>query len=159
MKIKTQRLIAIKNIINKRKVSGQDELLSILGKEGFVSTQATLSRDLRFLKVAKVSDPEFGYIYSLGDVKSKIADEVSSDDFPLSAVESMEFSGNLAVIKTKPGFANGIASVIDSHGLYEILGTIAGDDTILIISREGVIKADVTNALALFIPGLVNKLL
>lgn len=151
--------MAIKNIITAQKVGSQEELLSILEKEGYVTTQATLSRDLKFLKVAKVPDPEAGYIYSLRDGGMKIADDNQHDEFPLIGVESIEFSGNLSVIKTKPGFANGVASVIDSHGLYEILGTIAGDDTILLIAREGVSKNDVVNALALFIPGMHNKVI
>jgi transcriptional regulator of arginine metabolism len=159
MKIKSQRLVAIKNIITTQKVGSQDELLSLLGKDGFVTTQATLSRDLKFLKVAKMPDPEVGYIYALRDAGIKVAEDSMYDEFPMIGVESIEFSGNLAVIKTKPGFANGVASVIDSHGLYEILGTIAGDDTILLIAREGVTKNDVVNALALFIPGMINKVL
>ncbi|MFT3740451.1 MAG: ArgR family transcriptional regulator [Breznakibacter sp.] len=159
MKIKSQRLVAIRNIITAQKVGSQEELLTILEKEGYVTTQATLSRDLKFLKVAKVPDPEVGYIYSLRDGGMKIADEAQFDEFPLIGVESIEFSGNLAVIKTKPGFANGVASIIDSYGLYEILGTIAGDDTLLLIAREGVTKNDVVNALALFIPGMHNKVI
>jgi len=159
MKIKSQRLVAIKNIITSQKVSSQDELLSLLEKNGFVTTQATLSRDLKFLKVAKMPDPEVGYIYTLRDAGIKVIDDSHYDEFPMIGVESIEFSSNMAVIKTKPGFANGVASVIDSHGLYEILGTIAGDDTILLIAREGVTKNDVVNALALFIPGMINKVL
>ncbi len=157
MNIKSKRLLAIKNIITSQKVSSQEELLFLLEKSGFVTTQATLSRDLKFLKVAKVPDAQAGYVYSLHEVAGKSADDVVSDDFPVSGIETIEFSLNLAVIKTKPGFANGIASVIDSHGLYEILGTIAGDDTILLIAREGVSKPDVVNALSLFIPGIRSK--
>lgn len=159
MKIKSQRLVAIKKLIQKNKVSSQDELLSLLEKKGYATTQATLSRDLKFLKVAKVPDQELGYIYSLGESVNKKGEEDIVDDFPVSSVISIEFSGSLAVIKTKPGFANGIASVVDSHGLYEILGTIAGDDTILIITREGVKKSDVIHALGLFITGLSEKVL
>ncbi|MBN2742704.1 MAG: arginine repressor [Marinilabiliaceae bacterium] len=157
MNIKSKRLLAIKNIISSQKVSSQEELLFLLQKGGYVTTQATLSRDLKFLKVAKVPDAQVGYVYALHEASSKVNEELSVDEFPVSGIESMEFSGNLAVIKTKPGFANGIASVIDSHGLYEILGTIAGDDTILLISREGVTKADVVNALSLFVPGIRSK--
>jgi transcriptional regulator of arginine metabolism len=112
------------------------------------------------LKVAKIPDPEVGYIYSLREGTSKLIEETTrNEEFPMIGVESIEFSDNLSVIKTKPGFANGVASVIDSHGLYEILGTIAGDDTILLIARQGVTKNDVVNALALFIPGIKNKVL
>lgn len=159
MKIKSQRLVAIRKIIQANKVSSQEEMLALLEKEGFVTTQATLSRDMKFLKVAKISDAELGYVYSLGETKVKSAEEDTIDEFPMSGVNSIEFSDNLAVVKTRPGFANGVASVIDSHGLYEILGTIAGDDTILIIAREGVTKADVIHALTLFIPGLEDMVL
>ncbi|WP_068474534.1 arginine repressor [Saccharicrinis aurantiacus] len=160
MKIKAQRLSEIKNIINNQKVGSQEELLSLLGESGFLTTQATLSRDLKFLKVSKVPDSEKGYIYELpNSAASKVVEEDLHEDFPLSGVESIDFSGNMAVIKTRPGFAASIASVIDSHEPYEILGTIAGDDTILLISREGIAKGYVVDALSMFIPGVKNKVL
>ncbi len=158
MKIKAQRLNAIHNIISTQKVSSQEELLSLLEEEGFMTTQATLSRDLKFLKVAKIPHPEKGYIYELPSGNSKPIEDIH-DDFPVSGVLSIDFTGNLAVIKTRPGFANGVASVIDSHDPYEILGTIAGDDTILLINREGISKAHILEVLTLFIPGLKNKVL
>jgi len=158
MKVKTQRLSAIKNIISSQKVSSQEELLLLLEKEGFLTTQATLSRDLKYLKVAKIPHSELGYVYELPQGIIKNTEEVP-EDFPVSGVESIDFTGNLAVIKTRPGFANSIASVIDSHDPYEILGTIAGDDTILLINREGVSKGHILEVLSLFIPGLKNKLL
>lgn len=159
MKIKAQRLIAIKQLISSRKVSSQEELVVLLEAEGYKITQATLSRDLKYLKVAKVPDAETGYKYVIPETGPKQEEPVKQEDFPVSGVESIEFSGNLAVMKTRPGFANGIASVIDSHGPYEILGTIAGDDSILLISREGVSKSDVINALSLFMPGVKEKTL
>lgn len=130
----------------------------LLEKEGFMTTQATLSRDLKFLKVAKVPHLDKGYVYELPSGVNKTTDE-TQDDFPISGVESIDFTGNLAVIKTRPGFAGGIASIIDSHDPYEILGTIAGDDTILLINREGVSKGHMLEVLAMFIPGLKNKTL
>lgn len=160
MKIKTQRLNAIIQIITNSKVGSQEDLLNLLEKDGFSTTQATLSRDLKSLKVAKQPDQDGGYVYVLPESGAEQAeDEPSFDEFPLSGLLSMEFSGNLAVIKTRPGFANGLGSVIDNHGPYEILGTIAGDDTILVISREGISNEEVINALALLIPGLRNKVL
>lgn len=160
MKIKAQRLSEIKNIISFQKVGSQEELLSLLNEAGFLTTQATLSRDLKFLKVSKVPDPEKGYIYELPNSASlKVVDEDVHEDFPLSGVESIDFSSNMAVIKTKPGFAPSIASVIDSHEPYEILGTIAGDDTILLITREGIAKNYLVDALTMFIPGVKNKVL
>ncbi len=158
MKLKAQRLAAIKNIITSQKVSSQEELLTILEKDGFLTTQATLSRDLKFLKVAKVPHSDLGYIYELPQAISKTTEDVQ-EDFPLSGVETIDFTGNLAVIKTRPGFANSIASVIDTHDPYEVLGTIAGDDTILVINREGVSKSHILEVLTVFIPGLKDKLL
>ncbi len=158
MKVKAQRLAAIKNIITAQKVSSQDELLTLLETEGFLTTQATLSRDLKFLKVAKIPHSDLGYVYEMPQSMSKTNEEVI-EDFPVSGVDTIDFTGNLAVIKTRPGFANSIASVIDSHDPYEILGTIAGDDTILLINREGVSKNHIIDVLSLFIPGLKDKLL
>jgi len=158
MKIKAQRLAVIKNIISAQKVSSQEELLMLLEKEGFLTTQATLSRDLKFLKVAKIPHSDMGYIYELPAGSSKTTEEIH-DDFPIGGLESIDFTGNMAVIKTRPGFANGVASIIDSHDPYEILGTIAGDDTILLINREGVSKNHVIEVLSMFIPGLKNKML
>ena len=151
--------MAIKQLISSRKVSSQEDLLALLDSEGYQITQATLSRDLKYLKVAKVPDPETGYRYVIPESAVKQEEENSHEEFPVSGVESIEFSGQMAIMKTRPGFANGIASVIDSHGPYEILGTIAGDDSILIISREGISKTDVINALSLFMPGLKEKIL
>ncbi len=159
MKIKAKRLIAIKQLISARKVSSQEELVVLLEEEGYKITQATLSRDLKYLKVAKVPDIETGYKYVVPETGQKKEESTSHEEFPVSGVESIEFSGHMAIMKTKPGFANSIASVIDSQGPYEILGTIAGDDTILLISREGVSKSDVINALSLFMPGLKEKTL
>lgn len=160
MKGKAQRLMTIKQLISSRKIGSQEELVSLLEEEGFRITQATLSRDLKYLKVAKIADTETGYKYVIPENVSKMeSTPLSTDDFPLSGVDSIEFSGQMAIIKTRPGFAGGIASVIDSHNPYEILGTVAGDDTILIISREGISKTDVVNALSLFIPDIKEKTL
>lgn len=159
MKIKAQRFITIKQLITSQKVASQEELLMLLDQKGFRITQATLSRDLKFLKVVKVADAETGYCYVMTDNTLRFEEEPSIEDFPMTGIETVEFSGPMAVIKTRPGFAMGIASVIDSHGLYEILGTIAGDDTILLVNREGVSRSDVVNALSLFIPGLKDKIL
>ncbi|MFO8000769.1 MAG: ArgR family transcriptional regulator [Marinilabilia sp.] len=158
MKIKTQRLNVIRQLIADHKVGSQEELLNLLNSEGFSTTQATLSRDLKALKVAKRPDIEGGYAYVLPEDDDQRDDDENGEVFPVSGLESIEFSGNMAVMKTRPGFANSIASVIDSQGPYEILGTIAGDDTILLISREGVSRPDVLNALSLFMPGLKKKL-
>jgi len=158
MKIKTKRINTIVQLIESNRVGSQEELLILLEAAGFKTTQATLSRDLKSLKVAKQPDHDGRYVYVLPDNQIS-SEEIEGNygDFPLGGIISMEFSGNMAVIKTKPGFANGIASVIDSHGPFEILGTIAGDDTILLITRDGMLRSEVLAALSLFIPGVNDK--
>jgi len=157
--VKTQRLIAIKQIVSEKKISSQDELLTLLNNQGYQITQATLSRDLKYLKVAKIPDSEVGYRYVVPENGQKKPDEqLTMEGFPMNRITSIEFSGQMAVIKTMPGFANSIASVIDSYGIFEVLGTIAGDDTILLINRDGVSKTDVINALDLILPGLKSKI-
>jgi transcriptional regulator of arginine metabolism len=155
MKNKTQRLLAIKEIIGSKKISSQEDLLHELEELGFSYTQATLSRDLRFLKVSKVVDSEGGYMYILPE--NQLNDQ-SPGSVPVSGFKTIDFSNNLAVIKTLPGFAPSIASRIDNANPYEILGTIAGDDTILMIPREEISKNDVINALVLLMPEIKDKL-
>lgn len=157
---KTKRLLIIKKIISSTKVGTQDELLTLLAEKGYMLTQATLSRDLKFLKIGKVSDTEKGYIYFLPDSGEKLSSNkigIPTDSFPTNGFVSLKFSNNLGVIRTKAGYANSIASYIDTKAPYEILGTIAGDDTILIIPIEGIKPKDVKNALVMIIPDLEGK--
>ena len=152
MKKRTERLLTIKRIISSYRISSQDELLEKLSELGFKYTQATLSRDLKFLKVAKVVDESLGYVYVLPEMRSIREEPKSESNLPINGFISLDFSESLAVIKTLPGFAASIASAIDNIKAYEILGTIAGDDTILIIPREKVLRTDLRNLLAMVIP-------
>ena len=72
----------------------------------------------------------------------------------MDGIRGLEFSGNLAVIRTRPGYASSVAYDIDTHNLNEILGTIAGDDTILLVLREGCTRSSVVNASSLLIPNI-----
>ena len=78
----------------------------------------------------------------------------AADMLRFNGVMSLDFSGNLAVIKTRPGCASSVAYDIDNHSFDEILGTIAGDDTILLVLREGCTRANVIDALSLIIPNI-----
>ena len=157
MKTKTQRLLAIRKLIENQKISSQDELVSRLSRKGFHLTQATLSRDLKFLRAARISDPDRGYIYFLPSRESEQANLLSGENFPMNGFISLEFAWHFGVIRTLPGYAPGIASAIDNMGSWQIIGTIAGDDTILIIPREGASKEDVKNSIARLIPELISK--
>lgn len=105
------------------------------------------SRDIKQLKVAKVHDANGDYVYCLPDYSALIQPKKTQTQHH----PNIEFSGNLAVVKTRPGYAMGIASDIDTHAPHEILGTIAGDDTILIIPREGISRDRIVKALSHFI--------
>ncbi len=154
---RTERLLTIKEIIANYKVSSQEELLSMLQSKGLNYTQATLSRDLKFLKVNKISDPEKGYIYELPDHHATPGQEVA-ESYAAQGFVSIQFANHLGVIKTHPGYASSIASLIDNSAPFEIVGTIAGDDTILIIPHDNVSEKDVINALVLIIPELRSKI-
>jgi len=138
MRERDQRLKAIKRIIRTNKTDSQETLLQLLQKEGLSSTQATLSRDLKSLKVSKVSEGSHGYYYSLpSEEEIKESEKSYIQDF-LRGYVSIDFSGNLGVVKTLPGHAGSVALAIDCLGFEDILGTLAGDDTVLLILREGI---------------------
>src|SRR4030042_853456 len=155
MKTRTQRLMAIRKIIENQKISSQEDLVEKLVRKGFRLTQATLSRDLKFLRAARIADTQKGYIYFLPSQESEQANLLSGENFPLNGFISIDFAWHLGVIRTLPGYAPSIASAIDNMGSYQVIGTIAGDDTILIIPREGTTKEDVKNILARLIPEVV----
>ena len=156
MKKKANRLDAIKMIISSKDIGSQEELMQALGKEGFQLTQATLSRDLKQLKVAKASNTNGKYIYVLpNNIMYKRPNEQSASEMLMnSGFVSLQFSGNIAVIRTRPGYASSMAFDIDNRENPAILGTIAGDDTIMMVLREGVSHGIVRSFLADIIPNL-----
>lgn len=160
MNNKVQRLLTIRKIITENSLSNQELLLNALKEKGFVLTQATLSRDLRELRVAKVSDRGKGYVYMIPEkaIPTDPIYRVGRGNLLADGFNGIQFSGNLAVVKTLPGYANTIAAVIDRGAPWEIIGTIAGDDTILLILREGVSRKEVINSLVLVMPNLKEKI-
>jgi len=145
----------IRRLIGSRNISGQDELMKLLGKKGFELTQATLSRDLKYLRVAKMPDNGKGYVYILPDKDQTLENEAATLN-GIGGLISMDYAQGMAILKTLPGHAGSIAYVIDQLNAYEIAGTIAGDDTILLIPRDGVTKSDLVNVLKRRIGGLIN---
>lgn len=157
MKSKNNRLDAIKMIISSKEVGSQEELLQELLKEGYSLTQATLSRDLKQLKVAKAASMNGNYVYVLPNntMYKRMTEQHSvTEMLRFNGVVNLEFSGNLAVIKTRPGYASSVAYDIDNHNFEEIIGTIAGDDTILLVIREGSSRTSVLDALSFIIPNV-----
>ena len=157
MKKKAARYAIIKRIIESRNVGSQEELLKLLIEEGYPVTQATLSRDLKFLKVGKIPDGKGGYIYVFPNDESKAgSDESLVNDF-MRGFLSIDFSGNFALIKTLAGHANSVAFAIDHLGIQGVLGTIAGDDTILVVPMDGVTREELLKGFEEKIPDLTER--
>ena len=151
MKTKNNRLETLRMIISSRQLGSQEELLNALQEEGFKLTQATLSRDLKQLKVAKASTLRGNYVYVLpNDTMYKRVSTPGNirNMMNESGLLSIKFSGNMGVIKTRPGYASAIAWNIDSSELPQILGSIAGDDTIFVVIKEEYSHEEVAKALA-----------
>ena len=154
MKERQIRLKAIKRLIKDKRVASQEELLGLLVAEGYSLTQATLSRDLKLLKVGKVSEGQTGYYYTLpGEDDKRESEKNYALDFQRGYV-SIEFSHNNGVVRTLTGHANSVALALDNLAMGEILGTIAGDDTVLIIVKEGVPGSQIIEKLRKKIPDL-----
>ena len=151
MNQKSKRLSIIRKIIRSEYISSQEELIRRLEECGVQVTQSTLSRDLKYMHVAKVPHKEKGYIYVLPNN--------SRDDLVISTnisdnITDIAFSGNMCVISTKPGYASAISVPIDNKGINEILGTIAGDNTILLILRDGFDMESLMEQLYMLFPSL-----
>lgn len=154
MKIKNSRMEALKMLISSKELGSQEEVLQALEKEGFKLTQATLSRDLKQLKVAKAASMNGKYVYVLPNdtmYKRITKPRSATEMLKSSGFISINFSGNMGVIKTRPGYASSIAYNIDSNETPNIIGTIAGDDTIFIVLKENASKDHVLNELSLII--------
>lgn len=138
MKGRNSRLKSIKKLIKTSKIESQETLLGLLQKEGYEVTQATLSRDMKLLKIGKISDGNNGYIYALPNEEERQESELTvAQDF-LRGYISIECSGNIAVIKTYSGHADVVASALDTLALDEVIGTIAGgDNCVFACLREG----------------------
>lgn len=155
MKERLTRLKAIRKLIKTYRIESQETLLGHLQKEGFVVTQATLSRDLKLLKVGKISDGHNGYVYSLpGDDDRQETERTFVQDF-LRGYISIDWSGSMVVIKTYSGHSDSVALAVDNLSLDEVLGTIAGrDNTVFVCLRDGVSGEDFMHQMKERIPEL-----
>jgi transcriptional regulator of arginine metabolism len=154
---KTNRLLSIESIIAEEKISTQDELLQILKGKGISCTQATLSRNLRQLGVGRIPDGSGGYRYALSE-NTKGNSKISVKINIVPVIQDIVEAKGLMIVKTIPGNASNTAFFIDGAGRYEIAGTIAGDDTILIIPRDGITLQQVHTCLEIILPGLHEQI-
>ena len=155
---KTKRLLAIEKIISEDNISIQEELLKKLKGKGISCTQATLSRNLRQLGVGRIPDGNGGYKYSLSE-NTRNSEKVLHIKLNIvPVIQDIVEAKGLMVIKTIPGNASNTAFFIDGAGRYEIAGTIAGDDTILVIPRDGVTVQQVHTCLEIILPGIHEQI-
>ena len=133
--MKNARQTAILSIIEQYDVETQEELAGRLKEMGIVVTQATVSRDIKELRLLKVLSGSGGYKYATADKAEHGLSERFVRMFR-DSVLSIDFAGNIVVVKTLAGSANAAAEAIDSMRLPEILGTMAGDNTILVIVQN-----------------------
>jgi transcriptional regulator of arginine metabolism len=146
MTTKFDRQGAILRLVQDRQLSTQEELAAALRREGLDAVQATISRDIAQLGLVKVRDPAGRLVYALPG--SADLDRLSELTSALRRwAVSLDSSANLLVIRTPPGHANALAHAIDEAHLPDVIGTIAGDDTITVIAREGVQGAAIASDL------------
>jgi transcriptional regulator of arginine metabolism len=138
---RTARHARIAELIGSRPVHSQTELADLLAAEGVQVTQATLSRDLEELRAVKVRSGDGGPAYLIPEDGTRALRPVEVAPARLvrllrELLTGADASGNLVVLRTPPGAAQFLASALDRAGLAEVVGTIAGDDTILVVARE-----------------------
>ena len=130
--MKNERQEEIKRLISECEIETQDELIEKLREQGFYATQATISRDIRQLKISKILGANGNYHYAFSSHESA---RLKSNPY-IGSVVSVDHAQNLVVIKTLPGLAQAVAAGIDSVYAAEILGCVAGDDTIIAVARD-----------------------
>lgn len=135
MKAKHSRQEILVEIVQSQRIKSQDELKQILVQQGIDVAQATLSRDLRELGIVKSHDAS-GYFFNMPGRARKEAMQRPIPAFADGGVIHVACNGTLIVLKVKPGYAGMIASHIDAAHCSGILGTVAGDDTILVVLRH-----------------------
>lgn len=164
MNNRKRRIEIIVELIRNQSIGSQEELAALLEKKGHTVTQATLSRDLKMLRTTKVPTDRGYYRYMLPENNeipaSKPTKSRNLDSSYRNSLIGIRISGNIAVIKTRNGYASGVAYDIDMSGINEIIGTIPGTDTILAVMREGVDFSAARNIFSTFFsisPDLITK--
>ena len=152
MRERQKRLKTIKRIIREQRIDNQESLLRHLEKEGFSVTQATLSRDLKLLKVGKQAVGNEGYFYSLPSEELRREQERNfAMDFARGYV-SLNFTGAFAVLRTLNGHADSVAIAVDNLNIDAVMGTVAGDDTVFVALREDISREAFLDALRERVP-------
>ena len=150
--MKSQRQAKIMEIISTTNVETQEQLLAALQEAGFTSTQATISRDIKELRIVKELTSFGTYRYTTAVREVPVAFSGRLNTIFRECVTNFDYAQNIVVIHTLPGLANAAASALDAMNMSVVVGTIAGDDTVFVVMRD-------TNAAAAFcgeIKGLIS---
>ena len=132
---RSRRLALLAQLLSGRRFSSQEELAKALSRAGAAVTQATLSRDLRSLGVAKRADADAKPVYELPGPAIEVLDRERRLLDLKAFVNQVRVANNLVVVRTPPGHANGVGRAIDLAGIEEIVGSVAGDDTVLAVMQ------------------------
>lgn len=158
MKNRLSRMEALRTILIGKDVGSQEEILRELERYGFKITQATLSRDLRRIKAVKTTTIA-GFKYILPD-NPQYRRPINMAALPMNGnavgLLSIAFSNNIVVLRTRPGYAASLATEIDSFNLPEVLGTVAGDDTLFAVMSENMSHAEFIETLSKHLPEVAN---
>ena len=149
--MKNARQDEIVKIIQSMEIETQDQLLEVLRSRGFSTTQATISRDIKDLRMVKELTASGGYRYAMSDRKSSSASDTRLRNIFKEGVVSAEVAQNLVVVRTMPGLASAACSALDGMDIEGMVGSLAGDDTGILIMRD--------NASAQQFAGEIHKLL
>ena len=133
--MKFKRQAAILDIITSNEIKTQEELSEHLRERGYAATQATISRDIKELRLIKVASHSGGYQYSTPDQSGSVTHMARLKNIFRECVVRVDRAQNLVVLKTLVGMANAAAAAIDAMKIRDIVGTLAGDDNILVILR------------------------
>ncbi len=135
---KAQRQHVIEVLLSRHQVTNQSQLVDLLAAEGIDATQATVSRDLDDLGAVKIRVPGGDLIYAVPEIpQHRLAPGDHLRRVVSEWVVGVASSGNLVLLRTPPGSAHVVASALDRSGMDSVLGTVAGDDTILVVVAEG----------------------
>ncbi len=149
--MKSKRQAKIMEIISVRDIETQEQLLQALQEEGYYSTQATISRDIKELRVVKELTSFGTYRYTSASKDGASTFSARLNTIFRECITSFDYAQNIIVIKTMPGLANAAASAIDAMSMSVVVGTLAGDDTVFIVMRDN-------NAAAAFCGEIKNLL-
>ena len=134
--MKNDRQKMILEIISQEPVETQEQLLSLLQARGFTGTQATISRDIKQLHLVKAPTGQGRDRYAVSDHGSKIHVADKLQTIFRESIVNVDYAQNLVVIHTMSGLANGAAAALDGMEIDQLIGTLAGDDTVLLIMRD-----------------------